>query len=319
LAIAVLIAAGVWLFQTTSKRDTSINVVAKAPAPPTAVPVPEPKAKPVPTPEPKPKPKQTSPKPKQKIAKQQKPEKFQPLPRKRVEQAPAPARQAAPVGRAKPAPDAGIAKTAKAASTPVVVPVAPLGGCPKGMVKVPGGSFIFGSRLNDPMRGFGDLNPSKRSLKAYCVDAWEYPNTPGSSPKVGVTWPQARSLCAQAGKRLCSEQEWERACKGSANSRFPTSGRPDQGACNVSSDGRAGAAKTIGTNKACRSGFGVMDLAGNVAEWTASRWSADHPDRVTKGGAANQAYYTARCSARANQAHNSKGGELGLRCCLDIE
>ncbi|MEZ4270912.1 MAG: SUMF1/EgtB/PvdO family nonheme iron enzyme [Myxococcota bacterium] len=52
----------------------------------------------------------------------------------------------------------------------------------------------------------------------------------------------------------------------------------------------------------CRSGFGVADMAGNVAEWTTSRWSNELPDKVVRGGSAQQAYYTARCAARAMPA-----------------
>ena len=91
----------------------------------------------------------------------------------------------------------------------------------------------------------------------------------------------------------------------------------DAKACNAGGSGRKTASS--GVFPRCRSAFGVVDLAGNVAEWTAARWSSDIADKVVKGGAADQAYYTSRCAARANQSADSKNGSIGFRCCKRAE
>lgn len=182
------------------------------------------------------------------------------------------------------------------------------------MVLVKAGRFTLGSEGADPLRGFGDLNLQGIGLGNYCIDVYEHPNQRGSAPTVNVPWAKAKKTCEAAGKRLCTEAEWEKACKGPGNLRFPYGNKQDDSVCNVG-DGRAVA--RAGEFSRCRSGYGVLDLAGNVAEWTASRWSDDISDKVVKGGAADQASFTGRCAARVNEAAASKQPNLGFRCCAD--
>jgi formylglycine-generating enzyme required for sulfatase activity len=91
----------------------------------------------------------------------------------------------------------------------------------------------------------------------------------------------------------------------------------DAQACNAGGDGRKPG--LAGQFPRCRSADGVVDMAGNVAEWTSGRWSSDIPDKVVKGGSADQAYYTTRCAARSNESAGSKSSTLGLRCCRDTD
>ena len=51
----------------------------------------------------------------------------------------------------------------------------------------------------------------------FYIDTYEYPNQRGALPTVDVTWGEAESLCAAQGKRLCTEQEWQKACTGPQN------------------------------------------------------------------------------------------------------
>ena len=84
----------------------------------------------------------------------------------------------------------------------------------------------------------------------------------GALPTTTVTWFQSAQMCANAGKRLCGNAEWQTAAAGT----------PDPGAtttdeeCNVSSDGTPAAA---GTHTDCVSRFGAYDMAGNIWEWVA--------------------------------------------------
>ena len=77
----------------------------------------------------------------------------------------------------------------------------------------------------------------------------------GTTPANCVTWLQAEQMCALSGKRLLSNQEWQRAAAG------PTEGPP----CIVSAQ-----VSTTGTD-ACLSNWYVNDLGNGwewVAEWT---------------------------------------------------
>ncbi|MEL6548527.1 MAG: SUMF1/EgtB/PvdO family nonheme iron enzyme [Myxococcota bacterium] len=184
------------------------------------------------------------------------------------------------------------------------------------MVEIEGGRFLMGTQPNDPMRGFGDLQVRYRNTAAYCIDRFEYPNKKGTRPQTGVSFAQAKRSCESRGKRLCSEVEWERACKGPSNARFPFGNAYRAGVCNVGSGGRPSA---LGAHPSCKSGYGVSDMSGNVAEWTASRWSSEIPDRVVKGGAADQAMHASRCSARINEVASARSGQLGFRCCASLD
>ena len=191
-------------------------------------------------------------------------------------------------------------------------------GCRRGMIMVEAGAFTVGSRQGDSMRGFGDLNARRIRMDAFCMDIYEYPNSRNRAPKVRVNWSQARSLCRAVGKRLCTEQEWERGCKGPTGTRFPFGNTYREGTCNLSEDGNA-SVKPSGRFDACRSGFGMADLAGNVAEWTKSSWSDDIADKVVKGGSAEQDMYSGRCSARSNESSGTKDPLIGFRCCADAK
>ena len=187
--------------------------------------------------------------------------------------------------------------------------------CRRGMLLIEAGAFTYGTRHGDPMRGFGDRAAERVIMDAYCIEIYEYPNTRGRAPKVKSSWAQADASCKARGKRLCSEMEWERACKGKTGTRFPFGNQFEDGVCNLSTDSSTGKVGLAGAFQRCRSGFGVADMAGNVAEWTSSKWSSDVPDKVVKGGAADQGMYSGRCGDRANESASTRSDTLGFRCC----
>lgn len=189
-------------------------------------------------------------------------------------------------------------------------------GCPADMVKIDRGRFMMGAQGGDPLRGFADLKARALSTRAYCIDRYEYPNRQGELPRTGLSWSRARRACVEQGKRLCTEVEWEKACKGPKNARFPFGQAFQVGACNVD---RGGQPQPAGSYASCRSGYGVVDMAGNVAEWTDTRWSAAIPDRVVKGGTAKQAVHASRCAARINETTATRAAQLGFRCCRGME
>lgn len=185
-------------------------------------------------------------------------------------------------------------------------------GCPKGMVFVPGGRFAMGSASSDEYHGFSDRLLSSVDVKPFCVDRYEFPNQLGATPTVNVTYKQAKAMCAQAGKRLCQEEEWERACKGPSGARFPYGNEFDAGACNVGDDDHARPVRGAGGSAQCRSGFGVVDMSGNVAELTEGRMGADV---TVKGGDAAHPDHVSRCANRSAQSPAKKSGLVGFRCC----
>ncbi len=194
---------------------------------------------------------------------------------------------------------------------------APVGGCPAGMRLVSGGAFKLGTAEDDDMRFLDERALTSVQVPSFCVDEYEYPNQAGTPPKVAVTWEEARSLCESAGKRLCTEEEWEKACKGPGNARFPYGTPYDADACNTeTAQGQDRTLAASGSFQRCRSGYGVVDLSGNVAEWTSTRFDA--ADFTHKGGAFDRPDYTSRCSARKNGAPAERSDSVGFRCCAGV-
>ncbi len=193
-----------------------------------------------------------------------------------------------------------------------VTPPTPVAGmaCPEGMRLVSAGSFKMGTAPGDPMMGFDEKALSSVEVGGFCVDIFEYPNKRGTSPTASVGFADAKRLCEAQSKRLCTEPEWEKSCKGPGGAKWPYGNAFDANTCNTEDDiGDPRSLSPGGRFAKCRSGFGVADLSGNVAEWTS--------DRMIKGGSFASGDYAVRCSARKNGASFAKSSEVGFRCCTD--
>jgi eukaryotic-like serine/threonine-protein kinase len=192
--------------------------------------------------------------------------------------------------------------------------------CPMGMRLVSGGNFKKGAAPEDlSTPGLSDEQALESVLvDSFCVDEFEFPNQLGKAPRVSMTWLDAKAACEGKGKRLCSEDEWEKACKGPGNARFGASSEQIQESCNTgSADGPERKLALAGSFTACRSGYGASDLSGNAAEWTASNFP-NTEDRLIKGGAFDTVRDTARCSARRRGAVSLKAADVGFRCCQNV-
>jgi formylglycine-generating enzyme required for sulfatase activity len=84
-------------------------------------------------------------------------------------------------------------------------------------------------------------------------------SVPGVVPSTCLTWFQAEQACAISGKRLLTNQEWQRAAAGT----------PEDSSCNTSGT----APQTSGAASHCVSSWGVFDMVGNVDEYVAD-WVA---------------------------------------------
>jgi len=93
-------------------------------------------------------------------------------------------------------------------------------------------------------------------------------------PVLNVTWDDADRYCKWAGRRLPSEAEWEKAARGASGLLFPWGNSPPS--MRLANFGSLfGDTLTTGSFPEGASPFGILDMAGNVAEWVFDWYGGD--------------------------------------------
>lgn len=149
-------------------------------------------------------------------------------------------------------------------------------------------------------------------------------------PVVNVSWDDAVAYAAWKGKRLPTEAEWERACRGGKESKmFPWG---DEAASRKQA--HYGAEGTAPTCSAAKNYYGLCDIIGNVWEWTADWYERTYyttsPEKNPPGGATG-IYRVLRggswfdepplfltCSYRSWARPGERSPTIGFRCAKNF-
>lgn len=176
-----------------------------------------------------------------------------------------------------------------------------------------------------------------------CIDRFEAPNERGQKPLLMQSSEDGERWCEDRGKRLCTEDEWVRACQGPRRLAYPYGQRFESGRCNDEGTYRAVDWKTLGTwpsdaaraivekldqsepsgaREGCASAEGVFDLTGNAAEWVVrTKKNETNYSHVVKGcfwGRCFRVPHEPSCEY-VNFAHPAgfRSYEMGFRCCKE--
>ncbi|ABM12153.1 formylglycine-generating enzyme family protein [Mycolicibacterium vanbaalenii] len=238
--------------------------------------------------------------------------------------------------------DTGYRTVAELAPDPALYP----GAAPQDLVP---GALVF-----RPTAGPVDLTDWRQWWEWVPGADWRHPSGPGSSvddkpdhPVVQVCYADAAAYARWAGRRLPTEAEWEFAARAGSTAVYAWGDEAVpggalmantwQGAFPYRNDGALGWSGTSPVGTFPANAYGLVDMIGNVWEWTTTRFAGHHvldapvnsccpqagPDpavtQTLKGGShlcAPEYCHRYRPSARSPQSQDSATTHIGFRCAV---
>ena len=223
-----------------------------------------------------------------------------------------------------------------------------LKGSTKDMVLLPGGRFLMGNNavreeapeeevhvgpfwMDKAPVTVGQYAKYLKETGATPPKFWGDPDFDGDDqPVIGVTWQEAMAYAAWAGKTLPTEAQWEFAARGQENRRYPWGNYPpDRNRCNF--EGNLGLPTFTQMHEEGATPEGLLDMAGNVYEWTLDPYApyayfrrdpqgADKaPKRSARGGSWESRAEELTCTYRRGFFPDTQSKALGFRCVIPVQ
>ncbi len=222
---------------------------------------------------------------------------------------------------------------------------------PEGMVLIPAGTFTMGyNESNDA----SEKPEHEITVKAFLIDknevtvgeyykfikekpypppdkwdsgwkAGKFTEDEAKLPIVNITWHDAKEYAQWLGKRLPTEQEWEYAARGTDKRLYPWGKDYDQSYAN-GKDLQKGRTLPVGSYPGGQSPFGILDMSGNVAEWTESdsfrypgSTSIPKSGKIIRGGSFLTDKIFLMATTRLNLLADKFRPDVGFRCVKDVQ
>lgn len=198
-------------------------------------------------------------------------------------------------------------------------------------VLIPAGPFLMGDGLEEvvlPAFAIGKYPVTNAEYFEFVAatgyrrpDHWSgdgiYPPELARHPVVFVSWEDANAFARWVDGRLPTECEWEKAARGGDARAYPWGDEFNPALCNTSESQTEGT-RPVDDHPGGASPYGVLDMAGNVWEWTSSLYEAGQEWQVLKGGAWDyKGIKDARCASRVYFSPRFRNAAVGFRCCWD--
>lgn len=216
--------------------------------------------------------------------------------------------------------------------------------CPSGMVSV-GGTFCidkYEASTEEIDKKTGKTLKKHSPYKPVTGIDVKAVSVKGRVPQGYISRDEAEEACENAGKRLCSNDEWVAACKGKNPTKYPYGDDHEDGYCNdagVSSfnllygpggnkppeqsaytrenmnderlNQQEGTVAPSGKFSKCKNAYGAFDMVGNLHEWTSD------PGGTFRGGYYLDTHINGDGCDYRTTAHDHLYHDYstGFRCC----